>query len=344
VTGDYLWDRTGFPDPELVRLERVLSTLQYQPAVRSWSGAGVMATPPSRTRASFLVLASTAAAVLALVVVSWQQARVPRPALGVTTLAGTPTIASRPIGNSAQLGVGRYLETDAAARAMVDVANVGRVEVSPDTRLGLLTTRPGNHRLDLARGTVEAFIWAPPGQFSMKTPSSTAVDLGCLYTMTVDDDGTGLVRVKMGWVGFEWRGRESFIPEGAACVTRPRLGPGTPHFEDTSAAFRDALETIDLRAGTLMVREAAVNLVLAEARPRDVLTLWHLLSRVDASQRDRVFDRLAGFVAPPPEVTREGIASGDREMLDAWWNKLELGSASWWRIWKQQWRDNASGR
>jgi len=342
VTGDYLWDRTGWPDPELVRLERVMSTLQYQPAAGTRSDVGHAR--PEQTRASILMLAGTAAAVLALVLVSWQQARVPRPALGVTRLAGTPTIASRPMGDQAQLGVGRYLETDAAARASVDVASVGRVEVSPETRLGLLSTRPGNYRLDLARGTVEAFIWAPPGQFSMKTPSSTAVDLGCLYTMTVDDDGVGLVRVKMGWVGFEWRGRESFIPEGAACVTRPRLGPGTPHYEDTSAAFRTALETIDLRRGSTLERQAAVTLVLAEARPRDVLTLWHLLTRVDPDQRDRVFDRLAGLVPPPSNVTRDGVKSGDREMLDAWWDKLDLRTASWWRIWKQQWRDNAGGR
>jgi hypothetical protein len=28
------------------------------------------------------------------------------------------------------------------------------------------------------------------------------------------------------------------------------------------------------------------------------------------------------------------MMSGDRAALDLWWEKLELGSAEWWRIWK----------
>ena len=41
------------------------------------------------------------------------------------------------------------------------------------------------------------------------------------------------------------------------------------------------------------------------------------------------------FVPPPPGVTREGIRAGRREMLDAWWDALGLGTAAWWRTWKK---------
>jgi hypothetical protein len=168
------------------------------------------------------------------------------------------------------------------------------------------------------------------------------VDLGCIYTLSVEDDGVGLVQVLAGWVGFEWRGRESFIPAGASALTRPRLGPGTPYYEDTSPAFRAALETIDtidLERSPDGARSAAVDLVIAESRPRDVLTLWHLLSRVQGADRDRVFDRLAGFVRPPASVTRDAIRAGNAEALDSWWNALDLGSTSWWRTWTQHWRE-----
>ena len=72
-----------------------------------------------------------------------------------------------------------------------------------------------------------------------------------------------------------------------------------------------------------------------EAEERDEVTLWHLLTRVGTSDRDRVFDRLAQFVPPPQGVTREGIRAGRREMLDAWWDALGLGTAAWWRTWKR---------
>jgi hypothetical protein len=193
--------------------------------------------------------------------------------------------------------------------------------------------------LALARGTMHARIWAPPNQFFVETPSTLAVDLGCAYTLTVDDEGAGLVSVLVGWVGFKWRDRESFIPAGSACATRPRIGPGTPYNERVSPAFREALSTIDFSPGS-PDGASALSIVLGEATERDEVTLWHLLSRVPASDRDRVFDRLAALVAPPPGVTRDGIRAGDKRMLDAWWDALGLGSTSLWRTWSQQWKDN----
>jgi hypothetical protein len=184
------------------------------------------------------------------------------------------------------------------------------------------------------RGTLHATILAPPGQFAVETASSTVVDLGCAYTLTVDDEGAGLVTVTLGWVGFEWRGRESFIPAGFSGETRPAVGPGTPWHIDSSPAFRRALETIDFRSGAPDTG-AAISRVLDESLERDEVTLWHLLNRVPVGERDRVFDGLARFVAPPVSVTREGIRAGRRDMLDQWWDALGLGTASWWRTWKQ---------
>ena len=338
MKGDYLWDRSGPPSVEVARLERALGTLGLKdpppplqvPLVQAARRrpAGVMA-----------ALAVAASIVVSLVGWMWWNRGDTTPSLAVTRVSGTPTVGSRAVTDRGDLAVGHWLETDAQARASVDVADIGRVDVDPGSRLGLLSTRPGDYRLHLSRGTLHAVIWAPPGQFFVETPSSTAVDLGCAYTLTVDDDGTGVVRVTLGWVGFEWHGRESFIPAGAMCLTRPGLGPGTPHYEDTSEAFRSALDAIDFGGAPPDVMTGALTRVLAEARQRDVVTLWHLLTRVDPPQRDRVFDRLAAFVPPPSGVTREGIRAGRRDMLDAWWDQLGLGTAGWWRTWKQQWRD-----
>ena len=332
---DYLWDRSGPPDPEVEQLERTLRVLR-QPMPPPALQVPAHRPAPKRTFTFFALLAAEAAMVAVLAGAAWS-ARVTRltPRFEITRLEGTPTIESRPVDTGHELGVGRWLETDANARASVDVADIGRVEIEPKSRLGLLTSKLGDYRMHLARGTMRAVIWAPPGQFSVETPSATAVDLGCAYVLTVDDDDVGTVRVTSGWVGFEWKGRESFIPAGAVCLTRPDVGPGTPHFEDSSPAFRAALDVIDLGRGTRAETIAAIDRVLADAQPRDGFTLWHLLTRVDVDQRDRVFDRLASFVPPPLGTTREAVRAGQREALDNWWNALGLGSASWWRFWKQ---------
>jgi hypothetical protein len=211
------------------------------------------------------------------------------------------------------------------------------VDVDPNTRVQLVEAGRREHRLSLARGTIHAQIWAPPKQFYVNTPSSVAIDLGCAYTLQVDDWGVGLVRVTLGWVGFEYQGREAFIPQGAVCATRPGVGPGTPRYEDAPAGYADALAVLDFAPPSDPRRAAALTIVLSDARRRDALTLWHLLTRGTMEERGRVYDRMAELSPPPPGVTRERVLARDRSALDQWWDSLGLENATWWRLWKRTW-------
>ena len=93
---------------------------------------------------------------------------------------------------------------------------------------------------------MSARIWAPPRLFFVDTPSAVAADLGCAYTLEVDENGGSLLRVTSGWVALQLKDRESIVPAGAACETQPGIGPGTPYFEDAPTVFREALRKIDL--------------------------------------------------------------------------------------------------
>jgi len=395
---DYLWDRSGPPDPEVERLETLLRPLGHQesgsiPLVRldaettvrlkpdttyvsaehtptfvsgaqtatfvsgaqtathvsaaqtathvsaAQTSTHVSATSTAGAKSLRYIPALAAAALIAIVAGGWwmvSPSRPQTPGWEVTTIEGAPTIASRSILSRSELPVGDWLETNERSQAGISVAGLGRIEIGPRTRVGLVSARAGDYRLNLERGTLHAVISAPAGQFFVETPSSLTVDLGCAYTLTVDEAGRGLVLVTAGWVGFEWQGRESFIPAGFVGATRPGVGPGTPYHERASSDVRAALELIDF-SGESPETGPALSRVLAEAGERDEVTLWHLLTRVPAGERDRVFDRLARFVPPPVSVTREGIRLERRDMLDAWWDAMGLGTMSLWRTWKQAW-------
>lgn len=355
---DYLWDGSGEPDPEVERLERMLSQFRSNRPAPQFDQA---ASHPSRgwlaaLRSSGWPRLAPVAATLLIAVAGWlmvrrsslpalhpssatpESATPSRPAgWEVSTIAGTPVIGSSRITAAGRLAVGQTLVTDAAAQASIRVEEIGEVEVEPNTRLRLLEARDARHWLALERGTIEASIWAPPGQFVVDTPSATAVDLGCVYTLHVDDSGAGLLRTTLGWVGFKLKGRESFIPAGAVCATRPGVGPGTPYFDDASEPFRAALTRFDFDALTPEQRAAALDVVLGQARPRDALTLWHLLARTEGATRARVYARLAALAPPPQGVARSGVLEGDRAMLDLWWNSLGYGDTSLWRAFERSW-------
>jgi len=354
---DYLWDASGQPDPELQKLENLLLTFRHADGAIP---AFVMPVSPARENPLAALVnrlwlpCFAAAATIALVLTASTIIRTEalnttiESAAGwnVAQLEGTPQVGRyfvSPGTTNTKLHVGQTLQTDALSRASISDDDLGEVNVDPNSRVRLLAADTQHKRIQLQLGTIHARIWAPPGQFVVDTPSATAVDLGCAYTLQVAPDGSGTIRTTLGWVGFHLHDRDSFIPAGAMCATRPQQGPGTPYFEDASPELRNALFEFDFAAPSPEARATALQTVLAQARPRDALTLWHLLSRTQAQDREHVYDRFAALVPPPSTVTREGILQLRRDMLDAWWNALDLGDIYLWRYWEQSAEPHSSG-
>lgn len=308
-------------------------------------------TSPAPVRSAFWswpVQAATGVAAIVLLVfgVSWFYPSSPwippvqlpeiaslNPELRVTRLDGTPRIGRYRISDDGWLGVGQWLETDEKSRAQIAVGSIGSVEVDENTRLRLIANRPTEYRLELVRGRMSARILAPPRLFFVNTPSAVAADLGCAYTLEVGDDGGSLLRVTSGWVELQLHKRQSIVPAGAACETRPGIGPGTPYFEDAPSVFREALKKIDFDDDVSGKRAALVT-ILAWARQRDTLTLWHLLPRVEGKDRVRVYEKMVSLLPPPPHIDREAVLQLDEKQLESWkmslqsiWIAGEQGSA-----------------
>jgi hypothetical protein len=348
----YLWDRSGTPDREVQRLEVLLRGFRHTgsaPVFPEIASEGRWTFFRRRVRL-FSAVATAAASLLVMGgVIFLIYGKKPLPVMvagwDVSRVAGAPRMGRIALGGkeaSSRMAVGQTLETDAESMATLQAEGVGQIEMEPSTRLRLLSMGTGLKRIALDRGTIHAHIWAPPGEFVVDTPSAVTVDLGCAYTLQVADSGDGLVRTSLGWVGFKLNGRESFIPAGAACATKRNVGPGTPYFEDASSEFRAALASFDFEDTPASQRTADLGKILDQARKRDALTLWHLLSRVDQHQRGRVYDRLSRLEAPPANVTRDGILRLDQSMLDQWWNALGFDDISVWRHWEHSWSESVA--
>ncbi len=321
MTDDYLWDRSGEPDPEVAHLEQKLETLR-------WSGRRVPlerakpADPPFGKK--LWLIAAAASLVLG----------VPSAFFIQRTHSLQPVTSwrlSRAGHKPSSVLAGQLIETGRAG-ATIESELVGKVDLDPDTRLRFLSTQQDQHRLALQHGTIHALIWAPPTRFVVDTAAAKTVDLGCQYTLSVARNGQGFLTVELGWVAFQWNKIESFIPEGAACTTQVGRGPDTPYFLDASKTLTKALAEFDSSGSG-----QALNTVLQAARRRDALTLWHLLQRTQGDKQAAVFTRFAALVNMPPAATRDGVLRGDPKSMDAAWDALQLGDTSWWREWKRNW-------
>lgn len=347
MKNDYLWDGSGEPDPELQKLEAALGQFRTKAEAPTFPADLKTAHGNSAERFSFawrmprflsavLLGVSTAAATVMLFLHVAPVAT--GPGWEVARLEGAPVVGTETVEKTAaraKLRVGELLVTDGASRASVQVGKIGQLYVDPGSRVRLVESASNRKRILVELGTIHAAIWAPPGEFVVDTPSATAVDLGCAYTLKVAADGSGTLQTTLGWVGFHSNGRDSFIPAGAMCLTRAKEGLGTPFFEDASEEFRAALHAMDFEGVSGAERERALRTVLAEARPDDGFTLWHLLARVSDQERPRVYDRLADLVRAPKGTTREGTLRLEPKMMDLWWNAFHLGDIEIWRFWER---------
>ncbi len=228
----------------------------------------------------------------------------------VENLSGAPNIINS--SKNELLEIGGILETDEKSSAKIEVADIGQVEIAPNSLVKLVNSSEKEHRLALEYGSLDAKIFAPPRLFVVDTPTAAAVDLGCAYKLEVDKAGNSKLHVTSGYVALERDGRESIVPAGAFCLTRRGRGIGTPYLETASAYFQKALYKFDFENG----RDNSLKKILAAARKGDTLTLWHLLSRVSGDERKKVLDKIISFKSLPKTVKREEILRLNKEMLD----------------------------
>ncbi len=306
--GDWLWDKSGAPDPEVQRLERALARYRHVPEP--------LRVP--RSRAPLLALAAALLAVLGGAVWWWLASARPERAG-----ASSSGYVVHGVPGTERLGRGERLETRGAESARIELGAIGHVDVAPGSALRVEAIDPAAHHLYLERGRIEAQVIAQPRLFQVGTPSGRSIDLGCAYVLTVDEDGRSRLRVTSGQVAFVHGDREVYVPTSAVLTADPARGPDAPVFEDANPAFVQALAMLSTK-GKLDPVSVAYTLVEAAER-EDSLTLWHLFDdpRTDPLVAKILLDKLLQAFPLPPGVTEEGVYAGDRAMRDAWKRSIE---------------------
>jgi hypothetical protein len=329
MSDDYLWDPTAAPDATIQRLEALL-----RPAAHKAVPLRESTVPRRRLRIRIGAWSALAAAAMlavgGLYAVRWSSVTPWK----VTAEQGTPVVraASGELSRGL-LARGGVVETDARSRAMLAVGRIGRAELGPGSRLRLLGADASEHRLALERGTMHASIDAPPRYFFVQTASALAVDLGCTYTLTVDERGNGTLTVEEGEVELQLGDVRVAVLAGNTASLRNGSGPGLPHPVRASEALRRAVASYDADPTSA----AALGAVLAAADARSTITLWHLLQRAEPAARERVFARLAAIAPPPATATRARLIRGESYALQRWRTQLQPSWAIEPPVWKRIW-------
>ena len=329
MSDDWLFEKKGEVDPEVDRLEGLLSEERYKgtlpelPERESPRGRGRIVWLAA---AAVLVVGGALGAWLALggeaqdvnapeVLVSWP----------IVESSGELQVGSARVaaGTDVELEVGSWMETGAGGEALVQVADIGTMRLSERTRMRIKKSGAEEHRLEVTRGKVHAKVVAPPRLLVVETPSGTAVDLGCEYTLEVGEDGGSVLEVRTGEVAMEGSRAVALVPAGAMVKTSAADGPGIPYRVNASEGVKEAADALAARPKD----DAALRRLIASAEHGDGLTLWHSMARIPRESRPDVLARVEMLYPgqEPDARTRELLLAGDREALESWGSELLIG-------------------
>ena len=324
-SNSYLWDRSGDVDPAVADLERVLGPLAYRPADRPLA----LPVPVTLQRRRWWPVVVALAAGLVFVTAAWLfYWRLQWPTgqpwrMAVATESG-PRIDT--------LAVGQSLKLDANSSASVDIARLGTMTVRPGAEITLRTTGTRRHQLRLDRGAVNIRVWAPPQRVFVATPAGNIIDLGCTFTLAVDDSRITRLAVQTGWVQMENVHGESLVPAGASSVMTADRSPLVPLYDDASPEFQRAVRAFETRVADDNVA-AELATIRRDARVRDMLTLLMLAVRERGSLRAPLLEHAATLSAPPRTLSGNPAAF-DNDAIWEWRGSLPLPPPkAWWRNW-----------
>jgi hypothetical protein len=304
---EYLWNKSGAPDPEVRKLEELLGRYRLEPERLPGDPA------PRRARGrlfSLRAFVAIAAGLLVAALIFW-------------AVTGFRTTGYRVIGVEGRdlVREGEGVSTGSQRGARLEIGWLGHVDIEPNSHVAVEDCGRDAHRLFLQRGSVKAKIWAQPRLFQIGTPAGNSIDLGCEYELDVADDGRSVLRVTTGQVAFEFEGREIYVPAGWTCVSDPKRGPGAPVNDEASAEYRAALSAVEFAADP----DPALVAQVLDVGHEGTLTLWHLLisDETAPSLRHAAFEKLAKAYPRPDGVTEAGLVGGDAKMREAWMDEMK---------------------
>ena len=318
---DYLWDRSGPADPDVQRLEQLLAPLAHDRPLDE------MKLRRGRRRAPWIIGGAVVIAVAAGLVLYLRTSPAGACAgdagFAFTATGGTVGCANEQVARGV-LPIGGVLDTGAAT-AQLAIADIGTAELAANTRVRLDRSEANKRQqLHLERGRMHAKVTAPPRMFAVTTPSTGVTDLGCEYTIEIDDKGKGFIEVQSGKVELETTAHAVIVaPAGTMARLRENRAPSVPVVIGSSSALRAAVTQWE--QGT----PDALPKLLAAAGIGDPITLANLAVLVpgDSStqiscsapctDRELVLNRLAELSPPPEGVTVHGALT-DPAQLERW--------------------------
>jgi len=155
------------------------------------------------------------------------------------------------------------------------------------------------------------------------TPSAVAIDLGCAYTLQVAAMVPAPFAPRSAGSAFISTGATLSSPPALCAPRRPETRPGTPYFETSTPAFREASRNSIQPQNFSIPAAIALVKILSERVHGCLAPMASSPRHHRPRKRAQVYALFAALVPRPKDHSQRSL-NLDQSMLDLWWNSLGL--------------------
>jgi len=334
VSDDYLWDKSGEPDPTVVALEELLGPMGHDastPMMTTTATTTHGATDERQRRKEARAQASRAywkvlAAVFVLMVLGFAAYRFSLESVdkggekGPAPIAVSKQPPLRLGQKTAPVAEGETIVAGPGRPTALQVGSYGSVSLAAGTRVRVKRNSTERVLLELPKGSLDVRLKevAPARFFQVDTPAGRVVDLGCEYTLDVDKAGGLELDMRSGWVAIEHSAGRVIVPAGATASSTKVAGPRIPVMNATEPPILDALKAYETSSEWGDQRAQATRLLNLLGQPHDTLIAWHLLGHVDDGVAGRAHQVLTRITNKPLAVKTADNARPTPTERDVW--------------------------
>jgi RNA polymerase sigma-70 factor (ECF subfamily) len=235
----------------------------------------------------------------------------------IVTKTGTLQINNKFITGNTKINIGDKVLTNDTSQAILELPNVGTIEVLENTKLERLNDR---YSAKLFSGKIIINTDGAKEFLSIKTSraSINEFNLGSNYILESDGDGYVKIEIIDGWLQVSFRKTEIIVPHEYILKIFKGAGAGLPFHKSSPFEFISLLEKYVFGRQS----DVTLNMIIESSSEKDAITLWNLLRIARPEQRQVVYDKLYELFPHSDEIDREDILNLDESKLYAWLEKI----------------------
>ena len=237
----------------------------------------------------------------------------------VTVESGTPLINNESLLSAADLSEGDVISTNELSSAIIQIPQVGRISILGSTKFKRLKE---THSGELLKGKASIVAGSHKEILNIKIPKVTIENYKQIatYFVEVDQRGNSIIDLKNGWLRIYSDDDEIMIAPNYKLNIYKGSGASIPYHSQSSfeyIAFLDEYLFGGKRDGTL-------NQLLILSSNNEIVTLWNLLTGVNAGhQTENVYFRLYELAPHSSAINKTDILLRDPDILHKWLEEIK---------------------